>query len=113
MMYVIIEYEQNLRQPNLMKAVKTIKLRLYTEPETELQFQEMAERYALACNFVSDFVFSNGFPLSVNSLHKKLYQEIRLRFGLKAQLSQSTLKTVTALQDHRGTAPPASVQVPG
>ena len=96
MIYVTIAYGQNLRQPNLMEAVKTIKLRLYTEPETELQFQEMAERYALACNFVSDFVFSNGFPLSVNSLHKKLYQEIRLRFGLKAQLSQSTLKTVTA-----------------
>ena len=50
----------------------------------------------MACNFVSDFVFSNGFPLSVNSLHKELYQEIRLRFGLKAQFSQSTLRTVTA-----------------
>ena len=79
-----------------MYLTKTIKLRLNVTSEQEVLFRQMTEQYRQACNFVSQYVFCHGFNLNSNSLSKVLYNEIRDNFGLKSQLAQSTLKTVTA-----------------
>lgn len=74
----------------------TMKLRVYPDEQTVRAFEEMSKAYMDACNFVSRFVFDNGFCLNSNSLHKKLYREVRAKFGLKSQFACSVFKTVTA-----------------
>ena len=56
----------------------------------------MTEQYRLACNFVSRYIFDNGFELNSNTVQKALYKDVRSLFGLKSQLAISSFKTVTA-----------------
>lgn len=51
--------------------------------------------YREACNYVSDYVFRTQ-DLKQLSLNKVLYSDLRERFGLKSQMTQSVLKTVIA-----------------
>lgn len=51
--------------------------------------------YRGACNYVSDYVFRTH-DLKQFSLNKVLYSDIRKRFGLKSQMTQSVFKTVIA-----------------
>lgn len=75
---------------------KTIKLRIHVTPEQEILFRQMTEQYRQACNFISQYVFDNGFELNSNAIQKVLYKDIRSLFGLKSQLTTSSFKTVTA-----------------
>ena len=61
-----------------------------------LAFQEVCEQYRQACNYVSDYVFNHNFELNSVKLNKDLYHDVRQRFHLKSQLTQSTFRTVTA-----------------
>lgn len=79
--------------PNL---TKTIKLRIHVTPEQEIFFRQMTEQYRQACNFVSQYIFDNGFNLAYQSINKELYGDIRSCFGLKSQLAQSSIKTAIA-----------------
>ena len=56
----------------------------------------MTEQYRQACNFVSQYIFDNQFDLTYQSLNKKLYSDLRVLFGLKSQLAQSSIKTTIA-----------------
>lgn len=76
--------------------VKTMKLHLHTTNEDDLLFCQLTEQYALACNQISQYVFDNGFILNFMELQKHLYQSIRDAYGLKAQMTISAFKTVTA-----------------
>ena len=49
-----------------------------------------------ACNFESQYVFDNGFPLNALYLQECLYQTVREKFGLKSQMAISVFKTVVA-----------------
>ncbi len=80
----------------MSNLIKTIKLRINVSPEQEILFCQMTEQYCQACNFVSQFIFDNQFDLDYQSLNKKLYSNLRIRFGLKSQLAQSSIKTVIA-----------------
>jgi IS605 OrfB family transposase len=51
--------------------------------------------YRDACNYVSDYVLRTH-DLKQFSLNKALYAELRERFGLKSQMTQSVFKTVIA-----------------
>lgn len=51
--------------------------------------------YRDACNYVSDYVFRTH-DLKQFSLNKALYSNIREKFGLKSQMTQSVFKTVIA-----------------
>src|SRR5690348_4514646 len=51
--------------------------------------------YRQASNFVSTLVFQTKM-LSVSSLHKIIYRELRSAFALRSQMAQSVLKTVVA-----------------
>lgn len=68
-------------------------------------FQSVADRksafdtliaYRDACNYVSQYVFYNDFVLRQSDLQSALYHELRKRFGLKSQMTQSVFKTVIA-----------------
>ena len=52
--------------------------------------------YRDACNYVSQYVFYNDFVLRQSELQSALYHELRKRFGLKSQMTQSVFKTVIA-----------------
>ena len=78
------------------KIVRTIKLHLHANEETDAAFRNMTERYAQACNEISEYTFNNGLILNSNELQNRLYQTVRKKYGLKAQLAVSVFKTVTA-----------------
>ena len=75
---------------------KTIKLRIYPTAEQADMFRNLAETYRQACNWVSVYVFEHEFELNYMKLNKVLYREAREKFGLKANLTQSVFRTVTA-----------------
>lgn len=73
----------------------TAKIRLpVTDADKALLYETMSA-YREACNYVSDYIFRTH-NLSQVSLNKALYYDLRSRFGLKAQMAQSVLKTVIA-----------------
>ena len=75
---------------------KTIKLRIYPTAGQADMFRNLAETYRQACNWVSVYVFEHEFELNYMKLNKVLYREAREKFGLKANLTQSVFRTVTA-----------------
>ena len=75
---------------------KTIKLRIHVSNEYVLLLCEMTEQYRLACNHVSDYIFSHEFNMCFKELDQAMYHELRNRFGLKSQMAQSVFKTVAA-----------------
>lgn len=76
--------------------IKTMKLHIKPDAAGRVLLEELADRYAQACGFVSEYVFNHGFPLNYLALQNCLYQTVRGDFGLKAQMTQSVFKTVTA-----------------
>lgn len=52
--------------------------------------------YRDACNYVSQYIFNHDFILKQSELQSALYHELRQRFGLKSQMTQSIFKTVIA-----------------
>ena len=80
-------------------TVKTMKLHIHMNDNDISSVKYMTEQYRLACNFVSQYIFDHGFPMSSVSLSNKLYQTIRSEFGLKSQMTQSAIRTVTARYD--------------
>lgn len=80
----------------LQEFTKTIKLKLEVPQDQISLFKEMTEQYRKACNYISQYVFDNGFELNSNALQKELYGEIRNSFMLKSQLTASSFKTVIA-----------------
>ena len=80
----------------MAEIVRTMKLMLHTDAEADAVFGELTARYALACNRISEYIFDNGFILNFMKVQEVMYQEIRNDFGLKAQMTISAFKTVTA-----------------
>lgn len=54
------------------------------------------EAFRQGCNFVSEYMFNNNFPMNTIRLIKLLYKDLRSKFGLKAQMAQSCVRTVIA-----------------
>lgn len=79
-----------------MENTKVMKLHIHPSAEAVAAFKEMTSVYKDACNYVSQYVFDNGFVLNTNELNAKLYSSVRSMFGLKSQMTQSAFKTVTA-----------------
>ena len=83
----------------MVDTVKTMKLHIHMNDTDISSVEYMTEQYRLACNFVSQYIFDHGFPMSSVSISNKLYQTIRSEFGLKSQMTQSAIRTVTARYD--------------
>ena len=77
-------------------TVKTMKLHIHMNGSDIISVEHMTEQYRLACNFVSQYIFDHDFPMSSVTLSNRLYQTIRSEFGLKSQMTQSAIRTVTA-----------------
>lgn len=78
------------------QIVKTMKLHIHANSEQSALFKALTKQYALACNYISQYVFSHGVELNYMKLQTAMYQEIRNTFGLKAQMTISSFKTVVA-----------------
>ena len=76
--------------------VKTLKLMILPTEDEASELSIMSEQYRQACNFVSEYIFNNGFDLNSYSLQKVLYSDVRKKFGLKSQMTVSVFRTVTA-----------------
>lgn len=83
----------------MAELVKTMKLHIHLQDNDIHSVNHLTEQYRLACNFVSQYIFEHDFPMSSVTLSNKLYQTIRTEFGLKSQLTQSAIRTVTARYD--------------
>ena len=71
----------------------TAKIQLVVSAENCELLDSTANAYRNACNFVSEYIFRTH-NLKQFSLNKELYYEIREKFGLGSQMTQSVLKTV-------------------
>lgn len=75
---------------------KTIKLKLNVNQDQIELLKAMTELYRQVCNSVSTYIFEHDFELSANSLNHEIYRDVRSKFGLKSQLTQSVFRTTTA-----------------
>ena len=73
----------------------TAKIQVVVSDEDKALLDETMSVYREACNYVSDYVFRTH-DLKQPSLNKALYTEIRSKFALKSQMTQSVFKTVIA-----------------
>jgi len=78
-----------------MQVTITAKIQVIVSPEEHSLLDKTMEKYRDACNYVSNYVFQTHI-LNQTSLNDKLYRSLRERYGLKAQMAQSVLKTVIA-----------------
>ena len=75
----------------------TSKLRIVFQSEADRKITyNTLIAYRDACNYVSTYIFNHNFILKQSELQSALYQELRHRFGLKSQMTQSVFKTVIA-----------------
>lgn len=85
------------KEVSFIETQVTIKVKLKLQSsQLASDFTETMEQYRRACNFISDYVFNHNFEFNQNRLNKALYTEIRERFRLKSQMTQSAIRTVVA-----------------
>ena len=66
---------------NMQEFTKTIKLKLNVTQDQITLFKEMTEQYRKACNFISQYVFDNGFELNSNVLQKNCIVKLEILLG--------------------------------
>ena len=75
----------------------TIKVKLIIEDKAdEAKFSRTMEQFRQACNFVSQYIFENGFVLNQFKVREVLYRHIRESFGLKSQMADSAIRCTIA-----------------
>ena len=80
-----------------MEQTVNIKVKLnILEPNVGMKFSKTMEQYRLACNYVSEYLFNNNFPLNKNEVQKVIYNTIREKFNLKSQMTISCIRSVIA-----------------
>ena len=79
----------------MSEVTATAKIKLLPDKEAQKSLLASMEQYRLACNFISENIAENH-SLSVQNLHKALYEEIRENFDLTAQMTCSAIRTVVA-----------------
>ena len=80
----------------MAESVKTMKLLIQPGKGEKLLLTELTQVYASACDYISEYIFNHEFPLNFMKVQEALYDEIRSSYGLKAQMTISAFKTVTA-----------------
>ena len=54
------------------------------------------DNYTKACNYVSRYIFDNGFPLNSKVVNEAVYGTLKERFELGSQMAQSVIRDVIA-----------------
>lgn len=81
----------------IVEISRTIKARIiFQTPEDISKMIESQDAFRQGCNFVSEYMFDNNFPMNTTTLVKLLYHDLRAKFGLKSQMAQSCVRTVIA-----------------
>ena len=75
------------KEKSMGKIVKTMKLRIDTDEAADRLFRELTERYASACNEISQYMFDHEFPMNFVELKNVMYHQLRDRYGLKSQMT--------------------------
>lgn len=76
---------------------RTIKSRIIFQNSEDIsKMMDTQEAFVQGCNFVSEYMFNNSFLMNTTTLVKLLYNDLRSKFGLKSQMSQSCVRTVIA-----------------
>ena len=78
-----------------MQVTTSAKIQIRVTPEQQILLDKTFEAYRSACDHTANYIFQTH-DLKQYSLNQHLYRKIREIFGLKAQMAQSVLKTVTA-----------------
>lgn len=69
---------------------RTIKSRIIFQNSEDIsKIVASQEAFVQGCNFVSEYMFNNNFPMNTTTLVKLLYHDLREKFGLKSQMAQS------------------------
>lgn len=76
--------------------VKTVKLKLLTSPDQDEALMQVSLLYRDVCQYISDWIFENGFVLNFMKIQEEIYHDIREKFSLNSQMTVSAFKTVTA-----------------
>src|SRR5260370_22328560 len=79
-----------------MQQIITAKLKLITTSEQFVALRETQLAYRDALNVVSRYAFEQGKTSNVTKLHKGMYTELRIRYGLPSQLACSVERQVAA-----------------
>ncbi len=78
-----------------MQVTTTAKIQICVTSEQQTLLDNTLEAYRSACDHAANYIFQTN-DLKQYSLNQHLYRDLRERFGLKAQMAQSVLKTVIA-----------------
>lgn len=79
-----------------MKQIITAKLKLHTSPEQFQALRQTQLAYRDALNYVSRYSFEHGKMSSGRALQRECYAEIRVKFGLPAQMACNVPRQVGA-----------------
>lgn len=79
-----------------MQQIITAKLKLLTTPEQAQALRTTQLAYRDGLNAVSCYAFTQGKTSNVITLHKGMYAELRVRYGLPSQLACSVERQVAA-----------------
>ena len=81
----------------IVEISRTIKARIIFQNSEDIsKILDSQETFRQGCNFVSEYMFHNNFPMNTTTLVKLLYKDLRAKFGLKSQMAQSCVRTVIA-----------------
>src|SRR5713226_5662341 len=79
-----------------MKQLMTAKLHLHTTPEQFQALRQTQLAYRDALNHVSRYAFAHGKMSSGRALQRDCYDEIRLKYGIPAQMACNIPRQVGA-----------------
>ena len=76
---------------------RTVKSRIVFQNSDDVpKMVASQEAFRQGCNFVSEYMFNNDFPMNSVALIKQLYNDLRSQFGLKSQMAQFCVRAVIA-----------------
>jgi putative transposase len=86
----------NIWYTPLMKTIITAKLKLQTDPAQFQALRHTQLAYRAALNFVSQYSFMHGKMSNQRALQRDCYAELRLKYGLPAQMACNVPRQVGA-----------------
>ena len=77
----------------IVEISRTIKSRIIFQDSNDIsKMIDSQEAFRHGCNFVSEYMFDNNFPMNTTTLVKLLYHDLREKFRLKSQMAQSCVR---------------------
>lgn len=94
--YAVFDKRVNICYTRAMKQIITAKLKLHTDAQQFQALRQTQLAYRDALNYVSQHSFEHGKISSGRALQRECYEEIRVTFGLPAQMACNVPRQVAA-----------------